>query len=465
MGYEEGYRSSTSTDARIVSLCMILAVLCVSSLLLPVTQARLLRSTPTTVNSALNEPYVLVGGQNGTWFESDQWARLDQIFLQNRSVRKLSPTQGEGSVWTGAWNGSQWLISGYGRASEASNASNPFVYLYDGHSQVMAGSEELARQEASSNGGDVFAASYNGREWLLSGLGYGTVSGSLKSNRMALGLFDGYRFTDLSSNIPSQWDAILYANAWNGQYWLVGGGWEGNEGVLLRYDGSNFTNLVDQIELTLPDFHSVQAIGWNGQYWLIGGVGFLVKYDGQDFTDLTPELDNAIRMRNALNYNRCCNSVNAIAWNGNSWMIGGGVPILDMQPLTAWLATYNDNTFSDLSQLLPLNINNSAQNSSILSITCTNQVWYIGGYANDHHGMLLTYENSTITDLSYLVGSMSTVNWVGGWPQPLTVTRPSQIRQPSSIRIGITTVVSIIIAIVGVMLWKKRHVNSARRTL
>jgi hypothetical protein len=229
---------------------------------------------------------------------------------------------------------------------------------------------------------------------------------------MALGLFDGYNFTDASSDVPDQWDAILFANAWNGQYWLVGGGWEGNEGVLFRYNGTNFTDLSAQLDTVVPQYDSVQAIGWNGDYWLVGGVGFLVKYDGLNFTDLTPELNAVITSRNPLHYDRCCNSVNALAWNGISWLIGGGAPILAAQPLTAWLAAYDGNTFSDLSTLLPSNIVNQAQNSSILTIAYTDDSWFIGGYANDH-GMLLSYANSTITNLSYLVNSMSTVNWVG----------------------------------------------------
>jgi FlaG/FlaF family flagellin (archaellin) len=229
---------------------------------------------------------------------------------------------------------------------------------------------------------------------------------------MSLATFDGYNFSDLSSDIPNQWDAILYANAWNGQYWLVGGGWEGNEGVIFRYNGTNLTDLSFQLHSVIP--HSVQAIGWNGEYWLIGGVGFLVKYDGQNFTDLTPELDKAINPRNALNYTECCNSVNALKWNGNSWVIGGGAPVAITEPLTAWIATYNHGTFTDLSSLLPAYVINPAQNSSVLSVTYANESWFIGGYANDH-GMLLAYANSTITDLSYLVdNSMSTVNWVGG---------------------------------------------------
>ena len=405
----------SNSAVRNVLVFALIIIVCIS-LLLPVIRVQLNSIKRTaTGNQHVGKPYILVGGQNGTWFRPDQRSKLDEISISNRSVTQLIPTIGPSVVWTGGWNGSQWLISGFGVSSSAVDASNPFIYLYDGQHQILAGTQHLGRQQASWTGGDVFAASYGGDKWLLSGLGFGTNPNSLKpSNRMALGLFDGYRFTDLSSAIPDQWDAILYANAWNGKYWLIGGGWEGNEGVLFRYNGTNFTDLSSRLDSVIPQFDSVQAIGWNGDYWLIGGVGFLVKYDGQSFTDLTPDLNDAINPRNALHYTECCSSVNVVKWNGASWIIGGGSPVVDTEPLTAWIASYNEGTFTDLTSLLPTYIINPAQNSSILTVTYTDDSWFIGGYANDH-GMLLSYANSTITDLSYLVdNSMSTVNWVGG---------------------------------------------------
>ena len=403
----------SKSSVRSVLVFVLILIVC-TSLLLPVIRVQLNSTKRTaTGNQSVGEPYILVGGQNGTWFRPDQRSKLYKVSISNRSVTQLMPTIGPSVVWAGGWNGSQWLISGFGASSSAADASNPFIYLYDGQNQILAGTQHLGEQQASWNGGDVFAASYDGDEWLVSGLGFGEIPGSLKpSNRMALGLFDGYNFTDLSSDVPDQWDAILFANAWNGQYWLVGGGWEGNEGVLFRYNGTNFTDLSAQLDTVVPQYDSVQAIGWNGDYWLVGGVGFLVKYDGLNFTDLTPELNAVITSRSPLHYDRCCNSVNALAWNGISWLIGGGAPLLAAQPLTAWLAAYDGNTFSDLSTLLPSNIVNPAQNSSILTIAYSDDSWFMGGYANDR-GMLLSYANSTITNLSYLVNSMSTVNWVG----------------------------------------------------
>ncbi len=68
---------------------------------------------------------------------------------------------------------------------------------------------------------------------------------------MSLGTFNGSVFTDLSSLVPDQQDAILYANAWNGQYWLVGGGYK-RIGVLFTFDGSNFVDLTTQADSRDP---------------------------------------------------------------------------------------------------------------------------------------------------------------------------------------------------------------------
>jgi hypothetical protein len=238
---------------------------------------------------------------------------------------------------------------------------------------------------------------------------------------MALALFDGYNFTDLSGDVPNQWDGVLFANAWNGHYWLVGGGWQGNEGVLYRYDGTSFIDISSQLQSAMSksgtQFHSVQAIDWNGNYWLVGGVGFLAKYDGLNFTDLTPDLNAALGRRHALNYVFCCNAVNAIAWDGVSWQIGGGAAVATPQPLNAWAASYNGVSFTDLTPLIPPYIANAAQGSSILTISSSEGSWFFGGYAGDR-GFLFLLANSAVTDLSEMINdTMTIVNWAGGLPE------------------------------------------------
>jgi len=345
---------------------------------------------------------VLAGGQNGTWFEVGQDPRLFEVSLQGNSFATLTPVHSGGTVWGGGFNGSQWLISGWGTDD---NSPGPYICLYDGSRIITEGSLDEYGQASSWYGGDVFAASYNGREWLLSGLGSGVLTSlsSNATNHMSLGTFDGTSFTDLSSLVPDQQDGILYANSWNGHYWLVGGGYQNENDILFTFDGRSVVDLTEQAANAIPTFASVQAVAWNGNYWLIGGVGFLAKYDGRHFTDLTQQLENAV----SSNFD----SVNAIVWSGSSWMIGGGEPIAITAPGQAWIATYSVHGFTNLSSKLPSYFAESSVESSILTIADMNGVWVYGGYANDR-GVLLAYNGVLMKDYSRLVKGLTYVDWV-----------------------------------------------------
>jgi len=263
----------------------------------------------------------------------------------------------------------------------------------------------LFQAETTWLGGDVFAASSNGRYWLLSGLGSGNLTSYANSNHMSLAIFDGSTFTDLSARVPNQRDDILYANAWNGEYWLVGGGF-GTDGVLFTYDGRTIVNLTKFIAQAVPSFGSVQSIAWNGLFWLIGGVGFLAAYDGHQFTDLTTGLDSVLGPDVAYG-----SSVNTIAWNGFEWMLGGGTPVAQIGYSQAWLVNYANNRFTDLTFNL---FNSTSYNggSSILSIGAIGTSWIIGGYFSGQ-GWLFADLNGSFTNLSSLVSSFTYVDWVG----------------------------------------------------
>jgi len=345
---------------------------------------------------------LFVGGQNGTWFEVGQYPLLYQVSLSSDSYTRLDPVVSGGTVWGGGYNGSQVLVSGWGTDD---HSFGPYVCLYDGVGVVARGSLDDYGNAASWSGGDVFSASYNGEEWLLSGLGSGVLPSysSRSSNHMALATFTGSKFTDLSSDVPEQQDAILYTNAWNGQYWLVGGGYL-SSGVLFTFDGNKIVDLTTRIQAAVRSFASVQALAWNGEYWLIGGIGFLAEYDGRNFTDLTQQLTHSLSMSDF-------NAVNALAWNGDSWMIGGGGPIAQVTTGTAWIASYGTAGFVNLSSSLPSYVTGENAVSSILGITVANGTWILGGYSNDR-GILLTYHAGRVTDYSHLVSQFTYVDWV-----------------------------------------------------
>jgi len=370
----------------------------------PITQG------PPSTGTKPENQYILIGGQNGTWFQVGQAPRLYRIMLSNYSVTKLTPVSSQGTVWGGSWNGSQWLISGWG-TDPGPNGSNPYIYLDNGLDQVVAGTLKLYDSESSWHGGDIFCSSYNGKLWLLSGLGSDALppASGQAANHMSLATFDGYNFTDLSSMVPRQDDAILYANAWNGNYWLVGGGYGRPyysipRKVLFAFDGITVTDLTSQADESLPTFGPVQAIGWNGRYWLIGGIGFLASFDGHRFVDLTSGLSALLGEGF---------TVNAMAWDGHEWMLAGGAPVAEPLPSKAWVVSYSSFGFVDLSQSLPQYITRTTQSSSILTIAYAYPYWIFGGYSWLDGGMLLSYQNGSFKDLSYLAKDMSYVIWIG----------------------------------------------------
>ncbi len=355
-----------------------------------------------------SDNYILVGGQNGTWFTDSQFPRLLQISLSTHVVRKLNPVTGEGTVWSGDYNGSDWLISGWG-SDDGSGAPNPYLYLYNGTNALSDNIEDAA--EAEWNGGDVFAISSNGSTWFLSGMGSGILPAyySGDSNHLSAGIFNGTGFTDLSSLLPEQMDGILYANTFGDNEWLVGGGYQG-DGVLFTWNGTAFTDLTAVIGASIPGFSSVQSIGWNGQYWLIGGMGFLAMYNNSAFTNLTPQL-SAILSQQILSSGYY---VNALAWNGSTWLIGGGDAVA-MGALSSapFLASYNSTNFTDLTHVLPNSAIQAGGDASVLSIASSPTYgWIIGGYLGTG-GMLLSYNSGSAVNLSGLTGDMSYVDWVG----------------------------------------------------
>jgi len=364
-----------------------------------------LNNTDVGMINAPADNYVFVGGQNGTWFGKGQYPRLYQISLQTFSHVQLDPVRSGGTVWGGSFNGSQLLVSGWGTDDDS---PGPYIWLYDGAHVVTEGSLDDYGQASSWSGGDIFAASYNGNEWLLAGLGSGALSpySDGPTNHMALGTFNGSVFTDLSGQVPDQADAILYATAWNGQYWLVGGGYL-DDGVLFSFDGNKIVDLTTEASSVIPNFASVQSLAWNGNYWLIGGMGFLAEYDGHKFIDLTQQLERALSTYNF-------NSVNAIAWDGRSWMIGGGPAIAQLSTGNAWVAAYTSAGFVNFSSVLPSYVSNKTQTSSILAITLVNGIWVLGGYSGEQ-GILLTYNEGFLTDYSRLVSGLSYVDWVSGF--------------------------------------------------
>jgi hypothetical protein len=150
--------------------------------------------------------------------------------------------------------------------------------------------------------------------------------------------------------------------------------------------------------------------------------------------------------------------VNAIAWDGTSWRIGGGAPVATLQPLTAWAASYDGERFTDLTSLIPSYIANAPGGSSILSICPLNGLWFFGGYANGR-GFLFSLANSGATDFSEMVNAtMTSVNWVGAWPEMLREVPSNPISA-----LGTYELVPIVVVLIGIALAMKWRKHNRRR--
>ena len=327
---------------------------------------------------ATTSSFALVGGQTGMWFSPKQDASLLQI--ANRNENSIISSQ-SGTVWTGDSNGTDWLVGGYGGSGE------PKLYILGEHATSI--------QNLSSewDGGDIFAISHNTTGWLISGMGSGTLPSysKLRTNHLSLGFlnYDG-NFTDLSASLPVEFDGALFASAYNGSDWLIGGGY-GTNGVLVEYNGTGFR------DLTPAGIGAVHAISWNGKEWLIGGMGFLSVYKDGTFYPIS------VRWSSFL-------SVNSIVWNGTDWLIGGGPEIGNtMESGFGWLGTYSIAT-GFVIVAIPSNID-----SSVLSVASFgNGSWLAGGYV-ENKAQLVQYSSSgDLTDnYSVLLGNMTYVNWLG----------------------------------------------------
>jgi hypothetical protein len=369
-------------------------------------------------------PYILAGGETGSWFTTSQYPIFYQISQTNSSeYNNLTSTlvEGTGTVWTGATNGSQWLITGFGYAKNKLSFEGPAMFLYNTNmAPIPFKVSKIDREMKSWSGGDVFSATWGGNNnWLVSGLGSGDICGE---NHMSLGLFNGSNFIDLSKRLPCD-DYILYTSGWNGKYWLVGGGYLGGEAIFSYNPSNNTLNDLSSLFSTAlgSDFHPVTSIAWNGDYWLIGGMGFLAKLDSGKITDLTSDVNTAAP--GVLTYP---NSVNSIVWDSSTstWYFGGGLPIsltpgLAGSPEQSWLVSYSTaGTFSNLTaRVIPADKLDTS-NSAILSLRMSgDDTLVIGGYSTpkSNQGMLLLYDigTGTTTDASSTVSSFGYVDWVG----------------------------------------------------
>ncbi|NTV53231.1 MAG: hypothetical protein HGA76_09510, partial [Candidatus Firestonebacteria bacterium] len=235
---------------------------------------------------------------------------------------------------------------------------------------------DLSNQLDNFQGTNIKAAAYSS-DW-----GYWFVGG--ESGR--LNKYDGSTFTDQSAGLAWSTNNIYAiapgSNSGSENFWLIGGG-AGSVGKLSKYNGTSFStvngnNWLGAYGNTLP----INAIAFNGTYWLIGGSnGSLARYQGGAFTNLT----------SSLNWS---GAVYAITWDGTRWLIGGSG--------TKQVVAYDGSTFTNYSTLVTINqVNAIAHNGTY---------WMFVGQGTGSAAVAYSWDGSTFTDLSGYLANMSGSN-------------------------------------------------------
>ncbi|MHA1975069.1 MAG: hypothetical protein ACTSW1_18940, partial [Candidatus Hodarchaeales archaeon] len=230
----------------------------------------------------------------------------------------------------------------------------------------------------------------SGQSWTL-GDQQTVLQTTLINNNLNSAVIENENDSRLWMAVRRRSTASINSIGWNGSYFLIGG----EKGGLLKYDGTNWTNLS-----TAAGFdHSAQigAIAYNStdNYWLIGGGDLddndfekLVKYDGTTFTDLTNSMIDFTYPIQSIAYNS----------TDNYFLIGGGES--DQSADNNRLNKYDGTTFTDLSGSLI-----GWETFPILSIAynSTDNYFLIGGgdsdSSNSNNPRINKYDGTTFTDL------------------------------------------------------------------
>jgi hypothetical protein len=279
------------------------------------------------------------------------------------------------------WNGNEWLIGGNTmRVFQDGVTPHPLLVKYsksftDISSQLDI--EDTIIDRISWNG-EYFLICYSLHEY----------GGLIK--------YDGYQIYLVP--LPGEPLSLRVTTLdWNGEYWLIGSSYVGY-GYLVKYDGVTITDVRSF-------FSGIKSITWMKDSWLISGINpdrmeILAKYDGNTFTEMEKpdfvgtitnsqwngeyvllESDgNLIQFDGVKFVDTGVNQVSSLAWNGESWLLGGGKGMLTM---------YDGSLFTDLTL-------ESGISGRIQALGWNGEYWLLG----DSSGVLKMYDGEEFTDLT-----------------------------------------------------------------
>jgi hypothetical protein len=220
-------------------------------------------------------------------------------------TRALGPVFRPGVMLSGGSNDTTTLLGGIGVYSQVSGFSLPvFAALSSSSSGPTVVNETSLVQSVFFEGG-VYAIAWNGSSWLIGG--QRSPGGADQGVLIAL---SGGTVTNLSAPIANYFvGGGVWSVGWNGTSWLIGGN-SSKAATLLSLDHGSFTDLSSRL-VGHGSQPWIQMLAWNGREWMVGGHGVFGLWTSSGYIDLFPTSP----FQNG--------GVYASAWNGTSWLVGG----------------------------------------------------------------------------------------------------------------------------------------------
>ena len=220
--------------------------------------------------------------------------------------RSLGAVFHPGVILSGASNSTTTFLGGIGVYVQPTGFSLPVFAAVTAGSSSLTVANETTTIESDFLDGGVYAIGWNGSTWLIGG--QRSPGGSDEAALVAL---DGGTATNLTSRVASYFHGGgIWAIAWNGTSWLIGGN-SSSTATLLAWDGGPVTDLSSRL-VSHGSKPWVQLIAGNGTETLVGGHGLFGLWTGSAYEDLLP----ASPFQGG--------GVYSAAWNGTSWLVGGG---------------------------------------------------------------------------------------------------------------------------------------------
>ncbi|MGA8605023.1 MAG: hypothetical protein WB788_08215 [Thermoplasmata archaeon] len=280
-------------------------------------------------------------------------------------TRALGPVFQPGVMLSGGSNATTTLLGGIGVYSQVSGFSLPvFAALSPGPSGPTVVNETSLVQSYFFEGG-VYAIAWNGSSWLIGG--QRSPGGADQGVLIAL---SGGTVTNLTGRVADHFaGGGVWSVGWNGTSWLIGGN-SSKAATLVAWNNGSFTDLSSRV-VGHGSQPWVQMLVWNGGEWMVGGHGVFGLWTSTGYVDLFPRSP----FQNG--------GVYSAAWNGTSWLAGGdGSELVWVRGEAATAATMLPSGFDRLA----------------LMIVSADHGWFVAGKGQ-------TAEDAFVPELAFWTGS------------------------------------------------------------